>query len=186
MGLGRHKRGWRARPGAHDRAGQHVNRSTSKPTGSCTHLAVPHVAGDTLFSLGCGRLFEGTPAQMCASLSKLKVLPGDTRVYCAHEYTASNAKFAASVDGGNEGKHRKPGPVHGTASAMGQAGGRWQACNCGIGTALLLRVCVLEAKSVPCRRPAPLTRTRPCTSHIIPAPNPLRWACRPAAHEGGH
>lgn len=59
--------------------------------------------GDTLFSLGCGRLFEGTPAQMWASLSKLAPLPPDTRVYCAHEYTASNAKFALHVEAGNAG-----------------------------------------------------------------------------------
>ncbi len=54
--------------------------------------------GDTLFALGCGRLFEGTPAQMWSSLSKLSRLPDDTRVYCAHEYTASNARFALSVE----------------------------------------------------------------------------------------
>jgi hydroxyacylglutathione hydrolase len=54
--------------------------------------------GDTLFALGCGRLFEGTPAQMWASLSRLAALPDDTRVYCAHEYTAANARFALSVD----------------------------------------------------------------------------------------
>lgn len=58
-------------------------------------------AGDTLFSLGCGRFFEGTPAQMQASLSKIAALPPDTRVFCGHEYTASNAAFAARVDGGN-------------------------------------------------------------------------------------
>src|SRR5580698_3587062 len=59
-----------------------------------------HVAfvGDTLFALGCGRLFEGKPEQMWASLSRLAALPDDTRVYCAHEYTASNARFALSVD----------------------------------------------------------------------------------------
>jgi hydroxyacylglutathione hydrolase len=59
-----------------------------------------HVAfvGDTLFALGCGRLFEGPPEQMWASLSRLAALPDDTRVYCAHEYTASNARFALSVD----------------------------------------------------------------------------------------
>lgn len=57
--------------------------------------------GDTLFAMGCGRLFEGTPAQMWRSLGKLKVLPGDTRVFCAHEYTQSNARFALTVDGGN-------------------------------------------------------------------------------------
>lgn len=54
--------------------------------------------GDTLFALGCGRLFEGTPEQMWASLQRLAALPDDTRVYCAHEYTASNARFALSVD----------------------------------------------------------------------------------------
>jgi hydroxyacylglutathione hydrolase len=57
--------------------------------------------GDTLFALGCGRLFEGTPAQMWNSLGKLRALPDDTRVYCAHEYTQSNARFALTVDGGN-------------------------------------------------------------------------------------
>jgi hydroxyacylglutathione hydrolase len=54
--------------------------------------------GDTLFALGCGRLFEGTPEQMWASLTRLAALPDDTRVYCAHEYTAANARFALSVD----------------------------------------------------------------------------------------
>jgi hydroxyacylglutathione hydrolase len=54
--------------------------------------------GDTLFALGCGRLFEGTPQMMWASLSKLAALPDETRVYCAHEYTASNARFALSID----------------------------------------------------------------------------------------
>jgi len=54
--------------------------------------------GDTLFALGCGRLFEGTAEQMWTSLQKLAALPDDTRVYCAHEYTASNARFALSVD----------------------------------------------------------------------------------------
>ena len=54
--------------------------------------------GDTLFSGGCGRLFEGTPAQMHASLSRLAALPGDTLVYCAHEYTASNLRFARKVE----------------------------------------------------------------------------------------
>jgi hydroxyacylglutathione hydrolase len=54
--------------------------------------------GDTLFALGCGRLFEGTPEQMWNSLQRLAALPDDTTVYCAHEYTASNARFALSVD----------------------------------------------------------------------------------------
>lgn len=55
--------------------------------------------GDTLFALGCGRLFEGTAAQMWSSLSALAALPDDTRVWCAHEYTASNARFALSLGG---------------------------------------------------------------------------------------
>jgi hydroxyacylglutathione hydrolase len=54
--------------------------------------------GDTMFALGCGRVFEGTPEQMWDSLSKLAALPDETLVYCAHEYTASNARFALSVD----------------------------------------------------------------------------------------
>lgn len=58
--------------------------------------------GDTLFSGGCGRLFEGTPAQMLASLDALAALPGDTRVCCAHEYTLSNLRFAQAVEPANE------------------------------------------------------------------------------------
>ena len=57
--------------------------------------------GDTLFSGGCGRLFEGTPAQMLASLDSLAALPGNTRVCCTHEYTLSNLKFARAVEPGN-------------------------------------------------------------------------------------
>ena len=57
--------------------------------------------GDTLFSGGCGRLFEGTAEQMHASLSRLAALPGETRVCCAHEYTQSNLKFARAVEPGN-------------------------------------------------------------------------------------
>ena len=57
--------------------------------------------GDTLFSGGCGRLFEGTPPQMLASLEKLAALPGDTRVCCTHEYTLSNLRFALEVEPGN-------------------------------------------------------------------------------------
>lgn len=57
--------------------------------------------GDTLFSGGCGRLFEGTPAQMQASLDALAALPGDTLVCCAHEYTISNLRFAQAVEPNN-------------------------------------------------------------------------------------
>lgn len=55
-------------------------------------------SADTLFALGCGRLLEGTPAMMLASLKKLAALPAATRVYCGHEYTQSNARFALTVD----------------------------------------------------------------------------------------
>src|SRR3990167_4446909 len=57
--------------------------------------------GDTLFSGGCGRLFEGTPAQMLDSLTRLSALPDDTRVCCTHEYTLSNLKFARAVEPAN-------------------------------------------------------------------------------------
>jgi hydroxyacylglutathione hydrolase len=57
--------------------------------------------GDTLFCAGCGRMFEGTPAQMHASLERLVGLPGDTRVFCGHEYTENNLRFAAHVESGN-------------------------------------------------------------------------------------
>lgn len=57
--------------------------------------------GDTLFSLGCGRLFEGTPAMMLSSLQKLRNLPDETRLYCGHEYTQSNARFALTIDPDN-------------------------------------------------------------------------------------
>ena len=58
--------------------------------------------GDTLFAGGCGRLFEGTPAQMTASLGKLAALPDETLVYCAHEYTISNLRFAQAVEPDNQ------------------------------------------------------------------------------------
>ena len=59
------------------------------------------LCGDTLFSGGCGRLFEGTPAQMLDSLQRLAALPGDTRVCCAHEYTLANLRFARAVEPDN-------------------------------------------------------------------------------------
>ena len=63
--------------------------------------------GDTLFSLGCGRMFEGTAPMMWASLDKLRHLPAETRVYCGHEYTAANARFAVTVDPGNPALRRR-------------------------------------------------------------------------------
>ena len=76
--------------------------------GHTSHHVAYHIAdqqavfvGDTLFSLGCGRLFGGTAEQMWDSLQKLRALPGETQVYCAHEYTNANADFALSVDPDN-------------------------------------------------------------------------------------
>jgi len=57
--------------------------------------------GDTLFAMGCGRLFEGTAAQMHANMTRLSALPPETRVYCAHEYTLSNGRFAVTAEPGN-------------------------------------------------------------------------------------
>lgn len=67
------------------------------------HFAAEKIlfSGDTLFSLGCGRLFEGTPQQMWEALKVLRALPDDTAVYCGHEYTASNARFSLTVDPDN-------------------------------------------------------------------------------------
>ena len=64
-------------------------------------LAQALFCGDTLFLMGCGRMFEGTPQQMWTSLSKLKALPPETQVYCGHEYTQANARFALTVEPGN-------------------------------------------------------------------------------------
>jgi len=66
----------------------------------------PHVfCGDTLFACGCGRVFEGTPVQMLASLDALAALPGATEVHCAHEYTLSNIRFALACEPGNAQLH---------------------------------------------------------------------------------
>ncbi|MFN7176504.1 MAG: hydroxyacylglutathione hydrolase [Thermaurantiacus sp.] len=63
--------------------------------------------GDTLFAMGCGRLFEGTPGDMFRALGKLASLPADTRVFCAHEYTLSNARFAVTVEPENAALARR-------------------------------------------------------------------------------
>ncbi|HKX54823.1 MAG TPA: hydroxyacylglutathione hydrolase [Xanthomonadales bacterium] len=75
-------------------------------------------SGDTLFSVGCGRLFEGTAEQMQASLDKLAALPGDTRVYCGHEYTLANCRFALEVEPENQALRDKFRRVE-TARAAG-------------------------------------------------------------------
>jgi hydroxyacylglutathione hydrolase len=76
--------------------------------------------GDTLFSVGCGRLFEGTAEQMQSSLDKLAALPADTRVFCAHEYTLSNCDFALAVEPGNENLARRASEVE-ASRAIGRS-----------------------------------------------------------------
>jgi hydroxyacylglutathione hydrolase len=68
--------------------------------------------GDTIFALGCGRLFEGTPAQMWSSLSKIAAMPPATKLYCAHEYTQANARFAVTVDPDNDALRRRVDQVN--------------------------------------------------------------------------
>ena len=77
------------------------------------HIAAKNLlfTGDTLFAMGCGRLFEGDAAMMWDSLSRLMLLPDDTIIYCGHEYTAANADFALSVDPGNEALQRRAAAV---------------------------------------------------------------------------
>ena len=87
--------------------GRHVGRVIEVPGHTLGHIALIFdeagvaFVGDTLFAMGCGRLFEGTPEQMHGSLQRLVALPPPTRLYCAHEYTLSNALFAAHVEPGN-------------------------------------------------------------------------------------
>lgn len=89
------------------RIGAHVARVIETPGHTAGHI-VFHMAedaalfsGDTLFAMGCGRLFEGSPEQMFANMQRLRALPIETIVYCAHEYTQSNARFAATVEPDN-------------------------------------------------------------------------------------
>ena len=89
------------------RIGDHVATVMAVPAHTAGHIAY-HLAaaqmafvGDTLFAMGCGRLFEGTAAQMFANMQRLADLPEDTAVYCAHEYTLSNGRFALTVEPDN-------------------------------------------------------------------------------------
>lgn len=93
--------------GGEVRIGKHAGRVIEVPGHTLDHIALIFDAdqvafvGDTLFAMGCGRLFEGTPQQMYDSLQRIAGLPAGARLYCAHEYTLSNARFAAHVDPGN-------------------------------------------------------------------------------------
>ena len=88
----------------------------------CYHFADQTIAfvGDTLFALGCGRLFEGTPEQMWSSLSRLAAWPEETRIYCAHEYTAANAAFALTIEPDNRDLQAYAAQVE-AARARGEA-----------------------------------------------------------------
>jgi hydroxyacylglutathione hydrolase len=89
------------------RIGGHVGEVWAVPGHTLGHIAFIFrdagiaFVGDTMFAMGCGRLFEGTPAQMFDSFARLAQLPDDTIIYCAHEYTLSNARFAAVAEPGN-------------------------------------------------------------------------------------
>ena len=90
-------------------------------TGHVAYLFANNLfCGDTLFTAGCGRLFEGTPAQMWRSLSMLRGLPDATRVYCAHEYTQSNARFAVTVEADNDKLLKRSAAID-AARAKGEA-----------------------------------------------------------------
>jgi len=87
--------------------GKHVAQVIGTPGHTSAHVVYYFAeqallfCGDTLFSLGCGRLFEGSAAQMWQSLQKIKSLPGNTGIFCAHEYTLSNGQFALSLEPNN-------------------------------------------------------------------------------------
>ena len=108
------------------RSGDHVAQVMAVPAHTAGHIAY-HLSderiafvGDTLFAMGCGRLFEGTAAQMFANLQRLAALPDDTRVYCAHEYTLSNGRFALTVEPDNTALAARVAAVE-AARARGEA-----------------------------------------------------------------
>jgi hydroxyacylglutathione hydrolase len=93
--------------GSQVRLGAHIGQVLEVPGHTLGHIAIVFegdgiaFVGDTIFAMGCGRLFEGSPEQMHGSLQRLAALPPATRLYCAHEYTLSNARFAAHAEPGN-------------------------------------------------------------------------------------
>lgn len=108
------------------RLGRHVADVWGVPAHTAGHIAY-HFAddaaifvGDTMFAMGCGRLFEGTAEQMFDNMQRLATLDDATRVYCAHEYTLSNARFAVTVEPGNDALAARLGAVE-EARAAGVA-----------------------------------------------------------------
>lgn len=96
----------------------HMARIIETPGHTAGHIAFWFEAekalfcGDTLFSLGCGRIFEGTAEQMWTSLQKLAALPDDTRIYCGHEYTEANGRFALTIEPDNTALLNRMDEVH--------------------------------------------------------------------------
>ena len=114
------------REGDEVRLADHVARVMEVPAHTAGHIAY-HFAddgvvfvGDTLFAMGCGRLFEGTAAQMFANMQRLGALPGETRVYCAHEYTQSNGRYALVAEPDNAAIRERMDAVD-RARAAGEA-----------------------------------------------------------------
>ncbi|WP_336969303.1 hydroxyacylglutathione hydrolase [Sphingobium aromaticiconvertens] len=108
------------------RIGDHSAQVLAVPAHTAGHIAY-HLAddrlifvGDTMFAMGCGRLFEGTAAQMFANMQRFATLPDDTIVYCAHEYTQSNGRFALSVEPDNQAIRDRMAVVD-AARARGEA-----------------------------------------------------------------
>ena len=108
------------------RIGDHVAAVMEVPAHTAGHiayhLAADHIifVGDTLFAMGCGRLFEGTADQMFVNMARLAALPDDTMVYCAHEYTQSNGRFALTIEPDNEALADRMAQVD-AARARGEA-----------------------------------------------------------------
>lgn len=108
------------------RLGDHVATVMETPAHTAGHISY-HFAddgvvfvGDTLFAMGCGRLFEGTPEQMFANMQRLAALPDDTIVYCAHEYTQANGRYARTAEPDNQAIARRMRAVD-AARARGEA-----------------------------------------------------------------
>jgi hydroxyacylglutathione hydrolase len=128
-------------------------------------------SGDTLFSAGCGRMFEGTPPQMNASLERLRDLPPDTRLFCGHEYTLANLKFALAVEPGNAAvlDHRaaiERSRVHDTGGLL---------------TPSLPSLLSLEARINPflrCNNPAVRDAAEAHVGHALPAASDVFGALR--------
>jgi len=108
------------------RIGAHVGEVWAVPGHTLGHVAFVFrdagvaFVGDTMFAMGCGRLFEGDAGQMHRNLQRLAALPPETRIYCAHEYTLSNARFAVTAEPDNEALARRTAEVE-AARAAGEA-----------------------------------------------------------------